>query len=117
MAWAEHFKVSFILHCFYDWVVRGMVNSGCVFDKFNFFTSFLFNLFGYDMIYLWNNMNFLMKHMRNLWNKYLMEFNLYIQVNFVKELETSFWYFVHKLFEEIIIRNLYHRTDVYSHFH
>ena len=27
----------------------------------------------------------------------------FIQVNFMKELETRFWYFVHKLFEKIII--------------
>ena len=55
------------------------------------------------MIYLWMHMKCLMKHISYLWKKFLIEFNLFIQVNFMKELETSFWDFVHKLFEEIII--------------
>ena len=29
-------------------------------------------------------------------NKFLTEFNLFMQVNFAKKLETSFWDFVHK---------------------
>ena len=41
-----------------------------------------------------------------LGKKFLMEFNLFMQVNFMKELETSFWDFVHNLFEEITIRKL-----------
>ena len=52
--------------------------------------------------------------MRYWWNKFLTEFNLFMQVNFMKELETSFWDFVHKLFEEIIIWYLYYRTDISS---
>ena len=40
-----------------------------------------------------------------------------MQVNFVKELETSFWDFVHKLFEKIIIWYLFYRTDISSPFH
>ena len=42
------------------------------------------------MIYLWMHMKCLMKRMRYLWKKNIMEFNLFMQVNFVKELETSF---------------------------
>ena len=41
---------------------------------------------------------------------------LFMQVNFMKELETSFWDFVHKLFEKIILYLCY-RTDIYSPFH
>ena len=55
------------------------------------------------MIYLWMHMIFLVKRMSYLWNKFLIEFNLFMQVNFMKELETSFWDFVQKLFEKIII--------------
>ena len=55
------------------------------------------------MIYLWMHMKFLMKFMTYLWNNFLIEFNLFMQVNFMKELETSFWNFVHNLFKEIII--------------
>ena len=58
------------------------------------------------------HMKFLMKHMSYLWNKFLIEFNLFMQVNFMKELETSFWDFVHNLFEEIILWYLYYRTDI-----
>ena len=47
-----------------------------------------------------------------LWKKFLMEFNLLMQVKFVKELETSFWDFVHKLFEEMILWNLCYKTDI-----
>ena len=43
-----------------------------------------------------------------------MEFNLFMQVNFVKELETSFWDFLQKLFEEMIIWKLRYRNDIYS---
>ena len=43
--------------------------------------------------------------------------HLFMQVNFMKELETSFWDFVHKLFEKIIIWYLYYITDISSHFH
>ena len=42
-------------------------------------------------------------------------FNLFLQVNFMKKLETSFWDFVHKLFEKIIIWYLCYRTDIYAH--
>ena len=52
-------------------------------------------------------MKCLMKRMSYLCNKFLIEFNLFMQVNFMKELETSFWDFVQKLFEEIIIVYLY----------
>ena len=55
------------------------------------------------MIYLWMHMKYFMKLMSYLWKNFLTEFNLFMQVNFMKELETSFWDFVHKLFEEIII--------------
>ena len=55
------------------------------------------------MIYLWMHIKFLMKGMSYFWKKILIDFNLFMQVNFMKELETSFWDFVHKLFEEIII--------------
>ena len=98
----DNCKVLFALHCVYDWVERGTVDSGCVFGKDKCFISWLFNLFGSNMIYLWMHMKLFMKRMAYLWNKFLMEFNLFMQVNFVKELETSFWDFVHKLFEEII---------------
>ena len=59
------------------------------------------------MIYLWMHMKCFMKPMSYLWKKFLIEFNLFMQVNFVKELETSVWDFVHKLFEEMIIQNLW----------
>ena len=52
--------------------------------------------------------------MSYLWNKFLMELNLFMQVNFVKE--NSFWDFVHKLFEEMIFWDLFYRTNIYSHF-
>ena len=55
------------------------------------------------MIYLCIHMEYLIKHISYLWNKFLIEFNLFVQVNFMKELETSFWDFMHKLFGEIII--------------
>ena len=64
------------------------------------------------MIYLWMHMKFLMKRMRYLWKKFLMEFNVFMQVNFVKELETSFWDFVRKLFEEIILWNILYRNYI-----
>ena len=67
------------------------------------------------MIYLWMHMKCLMKHMSYLWNKFLIEFNLFMQVNFMKELETRFLDFVHKLFEEIIIWYLWYKTDIYAH--
>ena len=43
--------------------------------------------------------------------------NIFIHVNFAKELETSFWDFVHKLFEKIIIWYLLYRTDIYDPVH
>ena len=52
------------------------------------------------------HMKILMKHMGDLWKKSLTEFNLFMQVNFMKELETSFGDFVHKSFEKIIISYL-----------
>ena len=52
--------------------------------------------------------------MSYLWKKFLTEFNLFMKVNFMKELETSFWDFVHNLFEEIILWYLYYKTDVSS---
>ena len=58
-----------------------------------------------------------MKHMSYLWNKFLMEFNLFMQVNFVKELETSVWDFVHKLFEEMILCHLRYGNNIASHAH
>ena len=58
------------------------------------------------MIYLWIQIKFLTKIMGYLWKKPLMEFSLFMQANFVKELESSFWDFVYKLFEEMILRNL-----------
>ena len=94
----------------------GTVDYVSVFDNDKFFISCLFNLFGYDIIYLWIHIKYLMKHMSYLCNKFLMEFNLFMQVNFMKELETSFWDFVQKLFEKIIIWSLCHRTDIYSPF-
>ena len=69
------------------------------------------------MIYLWMHMKFFMKRMSYLWNNFLIEFSLFMQVNFMKELETSFWDFVHKLFERIIIWHLCYRTDISSPFH
>ena len=69
------------------------------------------------MIYLWIHMKCFMKHMSYLLNKFLIEFNLFMQVNFMKEFETSFWDFVHKLFEKIIIWYLFYRTDISSPFH
>ena len=42
---------------------HGTVDSGCVVDKHKCFISCLFYLFGYDMIYLWIHMKFLMKRM------------------------------------------------------
>ena len=58
------------------------------------------------------HMKFFMNVMNYLWKKFLIEFNLFMQVNFMKELETSFWHFVHKLFEEIIIWYLCYITDI-----
>ena len=46
--------------------------------------------------------------------EFLIEFNLFMQENFMKELETSFWDFMHKLFEEIIIWYLCYRTYISS---
>ena len=57
-------------------------------------------------------MKCLMKFMSYLWNIFLIELNLFMQVNFMKELETSFWDFVHKLFEEMILWNLCYRTEI-----
>ena len=57
-------------------------------------------------------MKCLMKRMSYLWKNFLIEFNLFMQVNFMKELETSFWDFVHKLFEKIIIWYLCYKTDI-----
>ena len=74
-----------------------MVDFGCVFGKDKFFISCLFNIIGYNMIDLWMHMNFWMKLMRHLWKKFLIEFNLFIQVNFVKELETSFFGFCEQI--------------------
>ena len=99
--------MSFGLHCVYNWVERGTVDFGCTFGKDKCFISCLFNLFGYDLIFLWMHMKILMKRMSYLWKKFLMEFNLSMQVNFVKELETSFGDFVHKLFEEMMLWKLY----------
>ena len=82
---------------------RDRDDSGCVFGKDKYFILCLFNLFGYDMIYLWIHVIFLMKPMSYLSKKPLMEFNLFMQVNFVKELETSFWDLTHNLFEEMTI--------------
>ena len=62
-------------------------------------------------------MKCLMKHMSYLWNKFITEFNLFMQENFMKELETSFWDFVHNLFEEINIWYLFYKTDVFSAIH
>ena len=59
-------------------------------EKHKWFILCLNNLFGSYMIYLCIHMKFLMKHMRYLWKKFLMEFNLFMQVKFMKELETSF---------------------------
>ena len=58
------------------------------------------------------HMKCFMKHMSYLWRNFLIEFNLFMQVNFMKELGTSFWDFVHNLFEEIIIWYLYYRNDI-----
>ena len=69
------------------------------------------------MIYLWIHMKCLMKHMNYVWKKFLMEFNIFMQVNFMKELETSFWDFVHKLFEEIIIWYLCYIIDITAPIH
>ena len=52
-----------------------------------------------------------------LWNKFLTKFNLFMQANLMKELETSFWDFVHNLLEEIIIWYLGYITDMYSPVH
>ena len=59
-------------------------------------------------------MKCLVKHMSYLWNKFLIEFNLFMQVNFMKELETSFWDFVHKWLEEMILSHLCCITDISS---
>ena len=59
-------------------------------------------------------MKCLMKPMSYLLNKSLPEFNLFMQVNFMEELETGFGDFVHKLFEEIIIWYLCYRPDISS---
>ena len=66
------------------------------------------------MIYLWIHMKCFMKRMSYLWIKFLIEFNLFMQVNFVTELKTSFLDFVHKLFEEIIIWKILYKNDIYS---
>ena len=41
-----------------------------------------------------------------------MEFNPFMQVNFVKELETSFGDFVQKFFEEMTIWNVFYINDI-----
>ena len=46
-----------------------------------------------------------------------MEFNLFMQINLLKELETSFLNFVNKLFEEIIVCHLYYITDISTPVH
>ena len=69
------------------------------------------------MIYLWIHIKCLMKRMSYLWKKFIIEFNLFMQVNFMKELETSFWDFMHKLFEEIIIWYLFYMTGIFSPVH
>ena len=94
-----------------------MIDSNCMFGKNKWFISCLFNLFWYDMIYLWIHMKCLMKCMSYLWNNFLIEFNLFMQVNSMKELETNFWDFVHKSFEKIIIWYLWYKTDIYFLFH
>ena len=53
-----------------------------------------------------------MKNMSYLWKKFLIEFNLFMQVNFKKELETSFWNFVDNSFEEIIIWYIFYITNI-----
>ena len=55
-----------------------------------------------------------MKCMSYLWKKFLMEFNLFMQINFVKELETRFWGFVQKFIEEMIIWKHIYINDIYS---
>ena len=62
-------------------------------------------------------MKCLLKRMSYLWKKFLMEFNLYMQDNFVKELKSSFWDFVYKLFEGMILWNLCYRTDISTPIH
>ena len=109
--------MSFGLNCVYGWVERDTVDSDSVFGKDKCFISWLFKFIGSELISLWMHIKCLMKRMSCLWKKFLMEFNLFMEVQFVKELETSFWDFVHKLFEEMIIWNLYYRTDIFSLFH
>ena len=63
------------------------------------------------------HMKCLMKRMSYSWKKFLTEFNLFMQVNIMEELETSFWDFVHNLFEEIIVSYLYSTIDISSFVH
>ena len=62
-------------------------------------------------------MNIFTKHIIYVCKKPLMKFYLCMQVNFVKELETSFWDFVHKFLVEMILWNLLYRNDIYSIVH
>ena len=67
------------------------------------------------MIYLWIHMKFFMKRMSCLWKNFLIDFNIFMEVCFMKELKTNFWDFVHKLFEKTIILYLCYRTNIYTH--
>ena len=58
-----------------------------------------------------------MKRMSYLWKKFLTKFNLFMQVNFMKELETTFWDFVHNLFEEIILWHFCYKTYISAPLH
>ena len=58
-------------------------------------------------------MKCMMKHRSYLWKIFLMKFNKFMQVNFVKELETSFWDFVKKIIEEMILWNFCYRNDIF----
>ena len=69
------------------------------------------------IIYLWIHMKFLMKRMSCSWNIFLMEFNLFMQVNFVKELEAGFGDFVDKLLEEMLLWNPFYITYIYIPIH
>ena len=69
------------------------------------------------MIKLLIHMNFCMTCLSYLWKKCFMEFNVFMPVDFVKELETSFWDFVHKLFEEMILCHLRYGNNISSHAH
>ena len=69
------------------------------------------------MIYICMHMKHLMKRMIYLSMKFLTKFNIFMQVNFMKELESSFWDFLQKLLEEIILWYLYYRTDIYAPIH